>query len=105
MDLIDKIIKYEENIFKEFIEKRNKFIEHISNVKTDTMTKEQLNNFIHDVKMILEPIKTASENIDYIFTNTEFNKSNSINDLNDIQNILVFYSYYSNIINQNQIQN
>jgi hypothetical protein len=98
MNLKDKIIEYENDIFNEFIEKRNKFINYIKNIDMGILTKEQVNNLIYDIKMILEPIKTSSENIDYIFTNTEFDKNNSEQDLINIQNVVTFYS----LINQSQ---
>ena len=101
MSLKDKIIEYENDIFNEFIEKRNKFINYIKNIDMGILTKEQVNNLIYDIKMILEPIKTSSENIDYIFTNTEFDKNNSEQELINIQNVVTFYS----ILNLNQSQN
>ena len=51
-----------------------------------------------DIKMILDPIKNAYENIEYLLTNTNFNNNNSQNDIKDFQNIILLYS----IINQNQ---
>ena len=101
MSLKDKIIEYENDIFNEFIEKRNKFINYIKNIDINVLSKEQVNNLIYDIKMILEPIKTSSENIDYIFTNTEFDKNNSEQDLINIEKVVTFYS----ILNLNQSQN
>lgn len=101
MSLKDKIIEYENDIFNEFIEKRNKFINYIKNIDINVLSKEQVNNLIYDIKMILEPIKTSSENIDYIFTNTEFNKNNSEQDLINIEKVVTFYS----ILNLNQSRN
>ena len=48
--------------------------------------------------MILDPIKNASENIEYLLKNTNFNNDNSQNDIKDFQNIILLYS----IINRNQ---
>ena len=98
MDLKSKIIDYEQNIFDEFTEKRNKLIQHINKIVLPNLTKNQLDNFICDIKMILDPIKNASENIEYLLTNTNFNNNNSQNDIKDFQNIILLYS----IINQNQ---
>ena len=55
--------------------------------------------------MILEPIKTSSENIDYIFTNTEFDKNNSEQDLINIEKVVTFYSILNLNLNLNQSQN
>ena len=98
MDLKSKILDYEQNIFNEFIEKRDKLIKHINEIILPNLTKNQLDNFICDIKMILDPIKNASENIEYLLTNTNFNNDNSQNDIKDFQNIILLYS----IINQNQ---
>ena len=102
MSLKDKIIEYENDIFNEFIEKRNKFINYIKNIDINVLSKEQVNNLIYDIKMILEPIKTSSENIDYIFTNTEFNKNNSEQDLINIEKVVTFYSILNLNVNQSQ---
>ena len=98
MDLKSKIIDYEQNIFNEFIEKRNKLIKHINDIDTCVLTTNQLDNFICDIKMILDPIKNALENMDNLLTNTNFNNNNSHNDIKDFQNIILLYS----ILNQNQ---
>ena len=102
MNLKDKIIEYENDIFNEFIEKRNKFINYIKNIDINVLSKEQVNNLIYDIKMILEPIKTSSENIDYIFTNTEFDKNNSEQDLINIEKVVTFYSILNLNVNQSQ---
>ena len=102
MSLKDKIIEYENDIFNEFIEKRNKFINYIMNIDINVLSIEQVNNLIYDIKMILEPIKTSSENIDYIFTNTEFNKNNSEQDLINIEKVVTFYSILNLNLNQSQ---
>ena len=98
MDLKGKILEYEQNIFDEFIDKRNKLIKHINEIVFPVLTQSQLNNFICDIKMILDPIKNASENIEYLLTNINFNNNNSHNDIKDFQNIILLYS----ILNQNQ---
>jgi hypothetical protein len=98
MDLKSKILEYEQNIFNEFTEKRSKFIKNINEVVLSNLTQSQLDNFICDIKMILDPIKSASENIEYLLTNTDFDNNTSHNDMKDFQNIVLLYS----IINQNQ---
>ena len=98
MDLKGKILEYEQNIFDEFIEKRNKLIKHINEIVFPVLTQSQLDNFICDIKMVLDPIKNALENMDNLLTNTNFNNNNSHNDIKDFQNIILLYS----ILNQNQ---
>ena len=101
MDLKCKILNYEQNIFNEFTEKRSKFVKYINELVLSNLTQTQLDNFISDIKIVIDTIKSAIENIDYLFTNTEFDNNNSINDINNFQNIVLLYS----IINQNQNQN
>ena len=98
MDLKSKILDYEQNIFNEFTEKRNKLIKHINELVLSNLTQSQLNNFICDIKMVLDPLKSSLENMDNILTNTNFNNNNSHNDIKDFQNIILLYS----ILNQNQ---
>jgi len=98
MDLKSKILDYEQNIFNEFTEKRNKLIKHINEIVLPNLTTNQLDNFICDIKMVLDPLKSSLENMDNILTNTNFNNNNSHNDIKDFQNIILLYS----ILNQNQ---
>jgi hypothetical protein len=98
MDLKSKILDYEQNIFNEFTEKRNKLIKHINEIVFSVLTQSQLDNFICDIKMILDPLKSSLENMDNILTNTTFNNNNSHNDIKDFQNIILLYS----ILNQNR---
>ena len=98
MDLKSKILDYEQNIFNEFTEKRNKLIKHINEIDICVLTQPQLNNFICDIKMVLDPLKSSLENMDNILTNTNFNNNNSHNDIKDFQNIILLYS----ILNQNR---
>jgi len=98
MDLKSKILDYEQNIFNEFTEKRNKLIKHINEIVFPVLTQSQLDNFICDIKMVLDPLKSSLENMDNILTNTDFNNNNSHNDIKDFQNIILLYS----ILNQNR---
>jgi len=98
MDLKSKILDYEQNIFNEFTEKRNKLIKHINKIVFSVLTQSQLDNFICDIKMVLDPLKSSLENMDNILTNTNFNNNNSHNDIKDFQNIILLYS----ILNQNR---
>ena len=91
--LKDRIINYESTIFEDYVSRRNEFINNIKNMDINSLSSEQLNNFMHDIKMIIEPIKSSSENIDYYFTNNlaNFEKNNSITELKDFENIITLY--------------
>lgn len=91
--LKDRIINYESTIFEDYVSRRNEFINNIKNMDINSLSNEQLNNFMHDIKMIIEPIKSSSENIDYYFTNNlvNFEKNNSITELKDFENIITLY--------------
>ena len=78
MDILSKIIKYESRIFEEYSNKRQLLIEHLQNVNIKSLNNTQLKIFIHDIKAIIEPIKTSACEIDYYFTNTDFKKTENI---------------------------
>jgi hypothetical protein len=98
--LIDKILEYEELVHDEYINKRLTFINHLKFINTKQFNQEQLTNFIADIKLIIEPIKTSTENINdyFINNNNSFTNNTSNGIIHDFQNMLLIY----NILNQNQ---
>jgi hypothetical protein len=55
--------------------KRKKLLDHVKTISY--LDNTQLNIFVHDIKSIVDPIKTSSEAIDYYFTNTDFTKNDN----------------------------
>ena len=76
--LLLKILNYESKIFEEYSTKRTLFLEHLSQIKTNNLTQSQLLILINDLKDIIDPLKTSTSAIDYYFTNTSLEKSDSI---------------------------
>ncbi len=87
MDILSSILRHESAIFEQYIIKRKLFIEHLQTIDTKSLTNSQLNIFIHDIKAIIEPIKTSSSGIEYYFTNTDFKKTDTIDHYNQINRI------------------
>lgn len=95
MDILSKIIKYECSVFEEFCLKRKELLEHIKSVKTNELDRKQMMIFVHDIKAIIEPIKTSISEIDYYFTNTDFKNNESIKQFNFIYTLLCLREYIS----------
>ena len=88
MDILSRILSYEDQVYQEYSTKRAKLLKHISEIDTTALTKEQMCIFIHDVKSIIEPIKTSISEIDYYFTNIDFKKTESLEHFNQIKSIV-----------------
>ena len=96
MDILSKIINYENKIFDEYCCKRNQLISHVKNMDLKSLSSSELNIFIHDIKSIIEPVKTSISEIDYYFTNTDFKKSESIEHFKQIKFLyLLLFRLYS----------
>ena len=91
MDILSRILSYEDQVYQEYSTKRAKLLKHISEIDTTALTKEQMCIFIHDVKSIIEPIKTSISEIDYYFTNIDFKKTESLEHFNQIKSTSVIY--------------
>ena len=94
--ILSRILTYESKIFQEYSDKRNLLLTHISELDTNTFTKEQMCIFTHDIKSIIDPIKTSISEIDYYFTNTDFKKTESLEHFKQLNNIyLLFFGLYA----------
>jgi hypothetical protein len=88
--LLFKILNYESEIFNQYLSKRKLLIENIKEININELSQRQLLIFINDVKDIIEPIKTSNDSIDYFFTNTLFNKDDSIKSNESIKKALIY---------------
>jgi len=89
--ILSKILNYESSIFEEYSSKRKDLINHIKNI--NLLNNDQLLIFIHDLKAIIDPIKTSSEAIDYYFTNENFKKNDNIKHFEEINKLMFFYLF------------
>ena len=96
--LLFKILNYENKIFEEYISKRTTFLENLKTIKINELSKEQLLNFINDIKNIIDPLKTSISSIDDYFLNLNLNftKGND-DDTGDLVNYL-FLGYFFTLI-------
>ena len=91
MDILSKILNHEQSVFDEYCKSRQKLIQHIKNIKG--LNRSQMNVFVHDLKAIVEPIKTSINEIDYYFTNTDFKKTESIEALEKVKQLNFLYLF------------
>jgi len=91
MDILQKILNYESQIFDEFLVKRQLMLSHLKKANLSSLDKNQLNVFAHDMKSIIDPIKTSISEIDYYFTNTDFKKTDNLKKLNQLQTLSMLY--------------
>ena len=64
VNLISKILKYENEVFNKFIHNRTNLIKNIKNINCEKLDKKSLSNFVNDLKLIIDPIKVSNEYID-----------------------------------------
>ncbi len=79
-ELLSRIITYEQNVFNEYIAKRNLFIENLK--KINNLDSSQTIVLVNDVKAIIDPIKTSISEIDFYFTNTDFKNNKNVEEYN-----------------------
>ena len=95
MDILQKILNYESQIFDEFLVKRQLMLSHLKKANLSSLDKNQLNVFAHDMKSIIDPIKTSISEIDYYFTNTDFKKTKSLKHLNELKTMMSLYILFN----------
>lgn len=94
-DFISKIITYEQSVFDEYTMKRNSFLKHLKTINNLDYT--QLNIMVHDIKAIIDPIKTSISEIEFYFTNTEFKKKKNIEENNVLFYLLLLRTFSSEL--------
>ena len=91
MDILSKILNYESRVFNEYTTKRQLMLSHLSCLNICTLDKDQINVFIHDMKCIIDPVKTSISEIDYYFTNKDFKKTDNLKHLEQLKTISLLY--------------
>ena len=94
LSLKEQILKYELTIHNSFLEKRKKLIDNINGIDFNNLSNDQINIFINDIKMIIDPIKTSCENINYYFTNLDLIKTDSIDSITELSKVIIFYNFF-----------
>ena len=87
MDILSKILTHEKRVFEEYSTHRTMFIEHLSKVDTTKLTKKQLKIMTYNIKAITQPIKTSISEIQNYFTDTCFEKDDTIEHFNYINGL------------------
>jgi len=91
MDILSKILNYESRVFNEYTTKRQLMLSDLSCLNICTLDKDQINVFIHDLKCIIDPVKTSISEIDYYFTNKDFKKTDNLKHLEQLKTISLLY--------------
>ena len=90
----EQVLNYENDVFNNYTIKRKQLIENITNLQLTDLNKEQMNNFINDLKMILDPIKNTTENIDHYLSNKCFTNNYSTETLSEMQFMIIFHHFF-----------
>jgi virulence-associated protein VagC len=71
MDLLKNILEYERSIISKYISNRSDFIKILSELDLNQYNYDKLNVMIHDIKAIIEPIKTSNDAIHAFIENKQ----------------------------------
>lgn len=65
----NEIINEFDKALKNLQRKKEVFIEYINNTDTSLFSKEELVNFMNDIKQVIQPIRNSIESVDYLIKN------------------------------------
>ncbi len=93
MSLLLKILKYENELFENFLAKRKQLIEYISEIQINNLPKDKLLIFINDLKQVTDTLVTCTDNMDFLIINDmKSDISGKINQ--ELLNIYLFREYF-----------
>ena len=93
-NLKECILQYENKTFENYITKRKQLIENINKLQLNDLNKNQMNIFINDLKMIIDPLKNTTENIDHYLSNTSFKNNISTETLCEMHFMVVLNHFF-----------
>ena len=93
-NLKEQILQYESKVFENYINKRKQLIENIEILQLKDLNKDQLNVFINDLKMIIDPLKNTTENIDHYLSNKSFKNDDSTQTLSEMHFLVVLNHFF-----------
>ena len=76
--LLSKILNYEENLHKIYLQKRKCLLEHLKTIETNKLSDAKLSVFINDLKVIFDSMESTNDSIDFLIDNKQFKKKDSI---------------------------
>ena len=98
VNLLNKILNYENEIFNKFIHNRTNLIKNIKSLNVNNLNVNNLNQFINDLKSIIDPIKTSNEFMDIYFNN--FKNDFKIDNSTKENNFVLFYFLFKDFFLQ-----
>ena len=102
--LLNKILNYESTIFNEYKLKRKILIDKLSKIETNKLDKQQLLIFINDIKDVIDPIMTSSENIDHLLMNLNFKNQKSFDNACALKNLILFNYLFKFFLDENSTE-
>ena len=92
---INKQIIHEFNkVFKNLELKKHIFNEYINNTDTSLFSKEELLNFMNDIREVIQPIRNSIESIDYLIHNNGVSNQSRITNEKILKSLIIL-DYYS----------
>lgn len=76
--LLSKILNYEENLNKIYLQKRKCLLEHIKTIEINKLSDVNLSIFINDLKVVFDSMESTSDSIDFLIANKFFKKKDSV---------------------------
>ena len=88
--LLSKILNYEQKVFNEYIDSREKMLDFLKKIEINKLDQSQLLIFIENLKNVIDPIKTSNSLIPELIS---FKKSNQF----DENKFILFYLLFGNL--------
>ena len=93
-NLKEKILRYENEVFDDYILKRKQLIENITNLQLTDLDEDQTNIFTNDLKMIIDSVKNTSDSINHYLSNESFKNNESTEILMETSFLVVLYHFF-----------
>jgi hypothetical protein len=90
----NEIIKEFDKIFNNLERKRTSFIEYINSTDISLFSKEELLNFMNDIREVTHPIRNSIESIDYLIRNNGVSNESRITNEKILKSLIIL-DYYS----------
>ena len=88
--LLSKILNYELEIFEKYCQQRNTFRTFLSTqIQLNNLTNDQLLNFIENIKMVIDPLKTSTRSMESFVEGTLDHQPEN--------DFIVFYLLFGNL--------
>jgi virulence-associated protein VagC len=93
MEILTKIMEYEQKVFSKYTTMRSQMLKQLNEVNINTLSKDQILILINDVKAVIEPINSSTENIRHLVdnTNSQFSNKESLENTKIFKRLLTYF--------------